>query len=126
MGKALVRVSEARNSKLQCCIITLVEKNNWTRLIRLTPFQKHHWNRFIIRIQSGKSILYPINKSVSMMFLKWSQSDQSVPIGSNYFLLQGKPFHLWTEANVTSWAPWNILRSFLQSLRLESHKGPFT
>ena len=24
-----------------------------------------------------------------MIFLKWSQSDQSVPIGSNYFFLQG-------------------------------------
>ena len=23
------------------------------------------------------------------MFLKWGQSDQSVPIGSNYFFLQG-------------------------------------
>ena len=31
----------------------------------------------------------PINKSVSMVFLKWGQSDQSVPIGSNYFFLQG-------------------------------------
>ena len=26
------------------------------------------------------------------MFLKWGQSDQSVPIGSNYFFLQGMPF----------------------------------
>ena len=37
-------------------------------------------------IQSGKTILNPINKSVSMMFLKWGQS---VPIGSYFFYLQG-------------------------------------
>ena len=28
-------------------------------------------------------------ESISMMFLKWGQSDQSVPIGSNYSFLQG-------------------------------------
>ena len=63
--------------------------SDWHRLLRLTPFQKHHWNLFINRIQNCLAWLNPINKSVSMMFLKWGQSDQSVAIGSSYFFLQG-------------------------------------
>ena len=34
-------------------ITSLVEENNWTRLVRLNPFQKHHWNQFINRILIG-------------------------------------------------------------------------
>ena len=41
------------------------------------------------RIQSGETILNPINKLVSMMFLKWVQSDQSAQSGSIIFFYKG-------------------------------------
>ena len=75
---------------------------DWDWLIRLTTFQKHYLNRFINRIQYGLAGLNPINKSISMMFLKWGQSDQSVPIGSNYFFLQGPPIFETRPKHVTN------------------------
>ena len=59
----------------------------------MTPFQKHHRNQFINQSQSGETILNPINKSASIMFLKWGQSDQSVPIGPIIFFYKGYLFH---------------------------------
>ena len=68
---------------------TLAEENNWTWL---TPFQKHHWKQFINQIQSGETILNPINKLVSMMFLKWGQSGPIIFFhkGRKSFVVQRK------------------------------------
>ena len=73
------------NSSLEA----LVEKNTWTRLGPIDSIDPISKTDSINRIQLGETILILINKLVSMMFLKWVQSDQSVTIGSNYFLLQG-------------------------------------
>ena len=69
--------NQNRTFLLMTSLNTLVEKNNRARL---APLQKHHWIRFIKRIQNGLTWLNLINKSVWMEFLKWGQSGQSVLI----------------------------------------------